>query len=69
MLCVIRVINYPDLDQVKYDKQYHQGKAGGVQLTQPPPDPVTRASGKEPRRTPNKNREGHTAEYGQANGE
>jgi hypothetical protein len=30
-------------------------------------DPVTRVSGKEPRRTPNKNREGHNAEYGQAN--
>jgi hypothetical protein len=32
-----------------------------------PTVPVTRASGKEPRRTPNKNREGHKAEYGQAN--
>jgi hypothetical protein len=31
-----------------------------------PPDPVTRASGREPRRTPNKNREGHKAEHGQA---
>jgi hypothetical protein len=33
----------------------------------PPPDPVTRASGKEPRRTPNKNRKRHKAEHGQAN--
>jgi hypothetical protein len=32
-----------------------------------PPDPVTRASDKEPRRTPNKNGKGHKAEYGQAN--
>jgi predicted Zn-dependent protease len=27
----------------------------------------TQASGKDPRRTPNKNRKGHKAEYGQAN--
>jgi hypothetical protein len=32
-----------------------------------PTGPVTIASGKEPRRTPNKNRKGHKAEYGQAN--
>jgi hypothetical protein len=32
-----------------------------------PPDQATSASGKEPRRTPNKNRTGHKAEHGQAN--
>jgi hypothetical protein len=34
----------------------------GVQWTQPPRDPTTRTSGKEPRRTLNKNRTGHKAE-------
>jgi hypothetical protein len=29
-----------------------------------PHDPATRASGKEPRRTPNKNRTGHKAKHG-----
>jgi hypothetical protein len=33
-------------------------------MNAPPPDKVTRASGKEPRRTPDKNRKGHKAEHG-----
>jgi hypothetical protein len=32
-----------------------------------PHDPATRGSGKEPRRTPNRNRTGYKAEHGQAN--
>jgi hypothetical protein len=32
-----------------------------------PHDPATRTSGKEPRRTPNKNSTGRKAEHGQAN--
>jgi hypothetical protein len=41
--------------EVKYDKQDQQGKAA-FKRAQSPPDPVTRASGKEPWMTPNKNR-------------
>jgi hypothetical protein len=42
-------------------------RKGGVQLTLTPHDPATRTSGKEPRRTQNKNRTRHKAEHGQAN--
>jgi hypothetical protein len=42
-----------------YDKQDQQGKAAH--------DPAKRASGKEPRRTLNKNRKEHKAENGHVN--
>jgi hypothetical protein len=45
-----------DYSILKYDKQDQQGKAAFI--TQPPYDQVTRTNGKEPRRTPNKNRTG-----------
>jgi hypothetical protein len=51
---------------IKYDKQNQQGKAAFNERN-PNTRSATRTSGKEPRRTPNKNRTGHKIEHGQVN--
>jgi hypothetical protein len=54
-------------ENVKYDKKDQQGKAAFDERTQLLHDPATRASCKEPRKTPNKNRTGQKAEHEQVN--
>jgi hypothetical protein len=49
---------------MNYDKQDQQGKAA---FNERNPHTTQQQMGKEPRRTPNKNRTGHKAEHGQVN--
>jgi hypothetical protein len=57
---------YFEIQIIVYNMITRSTRKGGVQWTQPPPDVATRASGKEPRRTP-KQKQDRAQGHGQAN--